>query len=123
RLQNPIVDQGLRNQQQVLGQNNNQQGTGAVLEQPQTTGGILPFGARVSTKNGGGAGSGSSSNFTVSAEDKGGSFENALVSTQITDKRTNMDDPIKKNLQDLEKLARLSSTNFNGAVSTDNNID
>lgn len=126
-LQESLVNQGIKNQQQIMGQDvNTPLGAGTVLrnEEPKPAT-PLPINSRVSasTSEGGSAGSTSSENYRVSADYKGASAEGILGTTTRVDQRTNMIDPVQKNMDDLNTLAILGSTNFQGEVHPANNID
>lgn len=126
-LQESLVNQGIKNQQQIMGQDvNTPLGAGTVLrnEEPKPAT-PLPINSRVSasTSEGGSAGSTSSENYRVSADYKGASAEGILGTTTRVDQRTNMIDPVQKNMDDLNTLAILGSTNFQGEVHPANNMD
>lgn len=121
--QGPIVDRGIKNQQQIMN-GNLPLGTGTVLvpnnNQTRTP---LPINSKVSASNsqGGSAGSSSSENYKLSADYKGATAEGILGSTTTVNQRTNMVDPVKKDVDDLRSMSVLHGTSFNGDVLSKNN--
>lgn len=131
--QQAIIDQGLRNQQQLLGQTPPPPlGTGTVLKpdnglplQGGTTmqNNQFPLSASTSSKNSTnkGASTGHSENYTMAAKDNGFSHEAGLLTTKTSENRTNLIDPVKKDIDQLRTMAALYGTTFGGEVQDKNN--
>lgn len=131
--QQAIIDQGLLNQQQLLGQNQAPPplGTGTVLAPnnslapPPLTmqNSQYPLSASTSMKQSQSSGvqTGHGENYTVSAKDNGYSHETGLLTRKTTNNKVNLIDPVKKNVDDLRGFAELDGSNFEGAVNPLNN--
>lgn len=132
--QQAIIGQGLRNQQQLLGQTPLPPlGTGTVLKpnnglplqasKPTLQNNNLPLSASTSSKNSTNksASTGHSENYTMAAKDNGFSHETGLLTTKTSENRTNLIDPVKKDIDQLRTMSALYGTTFGGEVQDKNN--
>ncbi|MCB9221703.1 MAG: hypothetical protein H6615_07805 [Ignavibacteria bacterium] len=144
------LQQTLNAFQQLQGGNNQQPNNTTTLSNPINVAGVLgntgansssatnlPLGnqgggttannnyTRVSnsSKQHGSANTTTSQNYSTSLTGGGYEAEGILGTTTRLDQRTNMIDPVQKNMDDLNTLAILGSTNFQGEVQPANNID